>query len=38
MTADDLLNGYLRVTVKAAVVHPAEFIVISFEQQQAASG
>lgn len=38
MTADDLLNGYLRVTVKAAVVHPAEFIVISFEQQQATSG
>lgn len=38
MTADDLLNGYLRVTVKVAVVHPAEFIVISFEQQQANSG
>lgn len=38
MTADDLLNGYLRVTVKVAVVHPAEFIVISFEQQQATSG
>ena len=38
MTADDLLNGYMRVSVKVAVVHPAEFIVISFEQQQQASG
>lgn len=38
MTADDLLNGYMRISVKVAVVHPAEFIVISFEQQQAASG
>lgn len=38
MTADDLLNGYMRVSVKVAVVHPAEFIVISFEQQQATSG
>ena len=38
MTADDLLNGYLKVTVLVAVVHPAEFMVISFEQQQATSG
>ncbi|PCK08959.1 MAG: phage tail protein [Alteromonadaceae bacterium] len=38
MTADDLLNGYMRVSVKVAVVRPAEFIVISFEQQQAKSG
>ena len=38
MTADDLLNGYMRISVKVAVVHPAEFIVISFEQQQATSG
>jgi hypothetical protein len=38
MTSEDLLNGYMRVTVKVAVVHPAEFIVISFEQQQATSG
>lgn len=38
MTADDLLNGYLRVVVQVAVVHPAEFIVISFQQQQATSG
>jgi phage tail sheath protein FI len=33
MTADDLLNGYLRVTAQVAVVHPAEFIVINIEQQ-----
>jgi phage tail sheath protein FI len=38
MTPDDLLNGYLRVSVAVAVVHPAEFIVITFQQQQATSG
>lgn len=38
MTGEDLLNGYMRVSVKVAVVHPAEFIVISFEQQMAKSG
>ena len=38
MTADDLLNGFMRVSVSVAVVHPAEFIVISFEQQMAKSG
>lgn len=38
MTADDLLNGFMRVSVKVAVVHPAEFMVFTFEQQQAKSG
>lgn len=38
MTADDLLNGYMRVSVKVAVIRPAEFIVLTFEQQQATSG
>lgn len=38
MTSDDLLNGYLRVSVLVAVVRPAEFLVISFEQEQAKSG
>jgi phage tail sheath protein FI len=38
MTPTDLLNGFLNVTVKVAVVHPAEFIVITFQQQQATSG
>lgn len=37
MTADDLLNGYMNVTVKVAVVHPAEFIVLTFQQQMATS-
>lgn len=37
MTSEDLLNGFMRVTVKVAVVHPAEFIVITFEQQMATS-
>jgi hypothetical protein len=38
MTSDDLLNGYLRVSIKVAVVRPAEFLVITFQQQQATPG
>ena len=38
MTSDDLLLGFMNVTVKVAIVHPAEFIVITFQQQQAVSG
>jgi uncharacterized protein len=37
MTANDILEGHMNVSVKVAVVHPAEFIVISFTQQQATS-
>ncbi|MEO6630869.1 MAG: phage tail sheath C-terminal domain-containing protein, partial [Mucilaginibacter sp.] len=37
MTGDDILNGYMNVVVKVAVTHPAEFIVISFQQQVAVS-
>ena len=35
MTGEDLLNGILRVTITVAVIRPADFIVISFEQQMA---
>ena len=35
MTSDDVLNGWLRVTIMVCVVRPAEYIVITFEQQQA---
>jgi phage tail sheath protein FI len=38
MTADDLLNGYMRVTVLVSLVRPAEFVVITFQQEQAKSG
>ncbi|AYH48019.1 MULTISPECIES: phage tail sheath C-terminal domain-containing protein [Dickeya] len=38
MTGDDLLNGFLNVTVKVAIVRPAEFLVITFEQEMAKSG
>jgi phage tail sheath protein FI len=38
MTSEDLLHGFMKVTVKVAVVHPAEFIVITFQQQMATSG
>lgn len=37
MTAQDLLDGFMKVTVKVAVVHPAEFIVITFVQKMAKS-
>lgn len=38
MTSEDLLNGFMNVTVKVAVVRPAEFIVITFQQEMAKSG
>ena len=34
MTANDILDGVLKMTVKVAITRPAEFIVITFEQQQ----
>lgn len=37
MTAQDLLDGYLRVSVLLAVTHPAEFIAVSVEQEMAKS-
>ncbi len=37
MTAQDILNGYMRVTVGVAVVRPAEFIVITFRQKMQTS-
>lgn len=33
MTAEDILEGILRVTVQVALIRPAEFIEITFEQQ-----
>ncbi len=33
MTAQDVLDGYLRVTVLVAISRPAEFIEITFQQQ-----
>ena len=37
MTSDDLLNGFMNVMVIVAIVHPAEFIILTFQQQQAVS-
>lgn len=37
MTADDILNGVMNVTVKLAITHPAEFIVINLQQQMQSS-
>ncbi len=38
MTADDLLNGRLRLSVRVAVMRPAEYRVITVEQDMAKSG
>ncbi|HAA17603.1 MAG TPA: phage tail protein, partial [Cytophagales bacterium] len=37
MTPQDILDGYLRLTIKLAVVRPAEFIVLTVQQQMAKS-
>ena len=37
MTPIDILDGYMRISVKIAVTRPAEFIVITFEQQMQTS-
>lgn len=34
MTPNDILDGIMRITVLVAIVRPAEFIVITFQQQQ----
>jgi phage tail sheath protein FI len=34
MTPNDILDGVMKMTVKVAITRPAEFIVITFEQQQ----
>ena len=34
MTPNDILDGLMRITVKVAIVHPAEFIIITFQQMQ----
>jgi phage tail sheath protein FI len=35
MTADDMLNGRMNVVVRVALMHPAEFVVITIQQQLA---
>jgi len=37
MTPQDVLNGIMRVQVKLAIVRPAEFIIITYEQKMATS-
>ncbi len=37
MTGEDILNGMMNVTVKVAVVRPAEFIVLTFQQEMQTS-
>jgi uncharacterized protein len=37
MTAEDLANGKLRLNIRIAMVRPAEFIILTLEQQQQVS-
>lgn len=37
MTGEDILQGYMRVSVGVAVVRPAEFIMLTFQQQMQTS-
>ncbi|MFZ5964792.1 phage tail sheath family protein [Thalassococcus sp. BH17M4-6] len=37
MTGNDILDGYMRVTVRVAITRPAEFIVITFQQKMQTS-
>lgn len=37
MIAADITNGIMRVQINLAVVHPAEFIIITLEQRMATS-
>lgn len=37
MTYDDILDGKMNIMVKVAIVRPAEFIIITFQQQMVAS-
>ena len=34
MTSEDILEGILRITIKVALIRPAEFIELTFQQQQ----
>lgn len=37
MTSNDVLDGYMRVAINVAMVHPAEFIELTFQQQMQVS-
>lgn len=37
MTANDILEGLMNITVKVAILHPAEYIVLTFRQKMASS-
>lgn len=37
MTSNDILDGIMKIKVKVAVVHPAEFVVFTFQQQMASA-
>ncbi len=37
MTSDDIVGGFMKVTIKVAITRPAEFIILTFQQQMATS-
>lgn len=37
MTAQDIMDGYMNVSIRVALTHPAEFFVLTFQQEMASS-
>lgn len=37
MTSQDILDGYMNISVRVAITHPSEFIVLTFQQKMASS-
>lgn len=37
MTGEDILEGYMTVTVRVAIIRPHEFIVLTFRQKMQTS-
>jgi len=37
MTNEDILNGFMNMTIGVAITRPAEFIILTFQQQMQAS-
>lgn len=38
MTGEDILDGYMNISIRVALIRPAEFIMLTFRQQMPAAG
>jgi len=37
MTGEDILDGYMNISIQVALIRPAEFIMLTFRQQMPAA-